>query len=90
MLKTTLAAGIIIGAAIGLPLGPTIISAQAAPVVQEDDPGWDCRLDGNRICGPTNTQAIAAGCYNDAAQLVAPWPCHVIVNADGSSDVYTG
>ena len=90
MLKT-LAAGVLISAAIGVPLaGPTIAISHATPVVQEDDPGWDCRLDGNRICGPTNTEAIAAGCSNDAAQLVAAWPCHVIVNADGSSDVYTG
>lgn len=22
-----------------------------APVLQEDDPGWDCRTMGNRVCG---------------------------------------
>lgn len=21
------------------------------PVLQEDDPAWDCRVDGNRVCG---------------------------------------
>ena len=88
MLKTTLAAGILIGAAIGVPIGPAIITAHAAPAIQEDDPGWDCVSMGNRVCGPTNSQGIEAGCYNDAAQLVAPWPCHVVVNPDGSSDAY--
>ena len=42
MLKTTLAAGILIGATIGVPIGPANITAHAAPASQEDDPRWDC------------------------------------------------
>ncbi len=90
MLKT-FAAGMLIGAALGLPIGPAIIAqAQAAPIV-EDDPAWSCATMGNRICGPANTNQLAAGCYNDSAQLVAPWPCHVIVDpSTGVGDVYEG
>lgn len=86
------AAGIVIGAALGIPAGAIISSAPAiaAPAVTEDSPAFDCIFDGNRICGPGNAQGAAAGCYNDHAALVAPWPCHIVVNPDGSSDVYTG
>ncbi|KAB7761776.1 hypothetical protein [Mycolicibacterium mucogenicum] len=89
--RFTLAAGIVIGAALGLPAGAIISAppASAAPV-QEDQPGWDCVFDGNRICGPGNTQGVAAGCYNDRGALVAPWPCHIVTNAAGEADVYTG
>lgn len=31
------------------------------PVLMEDDPGWDCTLDGDRICGPLTDAARAAG-----------------------------
>ena len=61
-----------------------VITADAAPVY-EDSPAWDCVTMGNRVCGPTNTQGVAAGCYNDAGDIVALWPCHVVVNPDGSS-----
>lgn len=89
MLKT-LAIGALLGAALGIPIGPAIIAqAQASPVV-EDDPAFDCVSMGNRICGPGNPQGQPAACYDDGGVIVAPWPCHVIVNADGSSDVYTG
>lgn len=88
--RIALAVGILIGAAIGVPVGPAIINAQAQPAIQEDDPGWDCRTMGMRDCGPANTQGVTAGCYNDAAELVAVWPCHVVVNADGSADVFEG
>lgn len=37
---------------------------------REDDPGFDCRLHGNRTCGPG--AAHAAGCYV-AGALVDPW-----------------
>lgn len=57
--------------------------------IQEDDPQWDCRTMGDRRCGPTNVQGVTAGCYADTGELVAVWPCRVVVNADGSSDVYT-
>ncbi len=87
-----LAAGIVIGAAFGIPAGAIISTAPAiaAPAVTEDSPAWDCIFDGNRICSPTNAHGAAPGCYNDRGALVAPWPCHVVVNADGSADVYTG
>lgn len=87
-----LAAGIVIGAAFGIPAGAIISSAPAtaAPAVTEDSPAFDCIFDGNRICSPSNPQGVAPGCYNDRGALVAPWPCHIVVNADGSSDVYAG
>lgn len=60
------------------------------PQVQEDDPGWSCVDDGNRICGPNNPEGKPAACYDDGGVIVALWPCHVVVNPDGSSDVYEG
>lgn len=89
MLVTRIGAALFVGAALTLSAGGV---AHAAPAgqVQEDDPGWDCRVDGNRICGPTNAQAVPAGCYADTGALVAAWPCHLVVNPDGSADVYTG
>ena len=62
----------------------------ADPTLEEDDIGWSCIDNGNRVCGPTNEQGFEAGCYNDQEVLVAPWPCHVVTNANGSSDVYGG
>lgn len=49
-------AGILVGFA--LPVGlcvPDDPPARYQPriVHAEDDPGWDCRTMGNRICGPT-------------------------------------
>lgn len=61
--------------------------AHAAP--NEDQPGWSCVDDGNRVCGPHNAQGAPAGCYDEGGVLVAAWPCYVVVNPDGSSDVYT-
>ena len=29
--------------------------------IEEDDPRWDCRTMGNKICGPTNAAAYDAG-----------------------------
>ncbi len=58
--------------------------------IGEDESGWDCRADGNRMCGPGNSQGVISGCYDDAGALVSVWPCHVVVNADGSADVYEG
>lgn len=54
----------------------------------EDSPSWSCVDDGNRICGPGNANGAPAGCYDDGGVLVAPWPCYVVVGADGSADVY--
>ena len=86
--RITVAAGVL-AAALGI---PAVGAAHADPVaqVQEDQPGWDCRTMGNRVCGPDNSQGLAAACYNDRAEVVAVWPCHVVVNPDGSSDVYEG
>lgn len=35
-----------------------------------------------------NTEGNAVGCYNDKGVMVSAAPCHIIVNPDGSSDVY--
>jgi hypothetical protein len=49
----------------------TASPAFAAPA--EDDPGFSCVVDGNRICGPNNDQGVPAGQYNEAGALI-PWP----------------
>lgn len=88
-----------------VPIGAAVVLSQAADAapcafayacdgsgvqrVQEDDPGWDCITMGDRSCGPTNSNGFVAGCYDDTGAMVAAWPCHVVVNPDGSSDVYT-
>ena len=33
-------------------------------IIMEDDPRWDCRVMGNRVCGPTNMQGVPAGDYS--------------------------
>jgi hypothetical protein len=35
----------------------------------EDSPQWDCRIHGNRICGPGNAQNVPAGYYFPAGWL---------------------
>jgi hypothetical protein len=30
----------------------------------EDSPQWDCRIHGNRVCGPGNGQNVPAGDYS--------------------------
>jgi hypothetical protein len=68
----------------------SLATAPAASAIEEDDPGWSCVTDGNRVCGPDGDDwGHAPGCYDDGGALVASWPCSVVVNADGSSDVYT-
>lgn len=37
---------------------------------QEDEAGWSCMTNGNRICGPGS--GAPAGCYRDG-ELVIPW-----------------
>jgi len=32
---------------------PSPSSAPAEHILQEDDPNWDCRFDGNQMCGVT-------------------------------------
>lgn len=58
-------------------------------VIAEDESGWDCVSMGNRICGPGNANGVPAGCFDEGGVLVAAWPCYVVVNPDGSSDVFT-
>ena len=40
-------------AAIGAGAAVTPSVPQSVPQIQEDDPSWDCRTMGNRVCGPT-------------------------------------
>jgi hypothetical protein len=54
--------------------GVTGLHGTAVASPQEDDPGFSCVTDGNRICGPGNANGVPPGCY-DAGVLVAPWPC---------------
>lgn len=91
---TTVALSAAVAGGITFGLGQVYLHrvAETAPAqaqqVQEDDPSWDCRTDGNRICGPDNVQDVQPGCYSDAGTLVAPWPCHIVVGPDGEADVY--
>lgn len=56
--------------------------------ITEDSPQWDCADMGDRVCGPDNASHVPAGCYDEGGVLVAPWPCRVVVNPDGTADVY--
>jgi hypothetical protein len=49
--------------------------AQALSEPLEDQPGWSCVDDGNRVCGPGNANGAPAGCYDDGGVLIAVWPC---------------
>lgn len=73
------------------PIAGHIADAPQSPAhrVEEDDPGWSCVSDGNRICGPANSEGKPAGCYDDGGVMVAAWPCYVVVNGKGDADVYT-
>lgn len=65
-------------------------AANADPTLQEDDPGWSCIDSASRVCGPLSDDwGHTPGCYDDTRTLVASWPCSVVVNPDGSSDIYT-
>lgn len=52
----------------------TLPVAAATPPL-EDEPGWSCVDDGNRICGPNNSEGKPAACYDDGGVIVALWPC---------------
>lgn len=61
LLTLALAGGLTIGA-----LAPErgVVPPTPTPTMvglMEDDPGWDCARDGNRICGPLTDDAAAAG-----------------------------
>jgi len=46
-------------------LALTVVGCQPANrQLQEDDPGWNCHIDGNRICGPSHERIrlVSAEC----------------------------
>ncbi len=47
------------------------IPANAQPI--EDDLGWSCVDDGNRICGPGNGLGLPPGEYGEGGVMVTPW-----------------
>jgi hypothetical protein len=49
---------------------PTGTVIHGTPKPAEDNPGFDCRTQGNRICGPGTS--FPAGCYSGGS-LVIPW-----------------
>jgi hypothetical protein len=65
----TLADGVI---AVGLLVGVAPIAV--AHAVEEDQPGWSCVDDGNKVCGPGNDEGKPAGRYDEGGVLVDPWP----------------
>ena len=46
------------------PTVPDYVVTTSDIFIDEDDPRWDCRVMGNRICGPTNVQGVPAGDYS--------------------------
>jgi DNA uptake protein ComE-like DNA-binding protein len=48
-----------------------VVPARPAEV-HDDDPNFNCATAGNHVCGPGNTEGLAAGCYDDGT-LVVPW-----------------
>lgn len=88
-----LSAKVVLGASLALGFGSLPIAhADQTGVqgVQEGSPQWSCVDDGNRVCGPNNPEGQPAACYDEGGVIVALWPCHVVVNPDGSSDVWDG
>lgn len=71
-------ASIITLGALGIHAAPY---AYASP--NEDQPGWSCVDDGNRVCGPGNANHVPPGCYDDGGVLFAPWPCIPWGRSDG-------
>lgn len=64
----------------------TALAVALSPVALqpfEDDPRWSCVDDGNRVCGPDNSEGQPAGCYDDGGVLWAVWPCEAWTPADG-------
>jgi hypothetical protein len=49
----------------------------------EDEPCWSCVDDGNRVCGPNNSEGKPAGCYDDGGVLEYVWPCNPWKPSDG-------
>lgn len=71
-------------AALALAISATLTPAAAhAETVYEDDPGWSCVDDGNRVCGPGNSEGKPAGCYDNGGVQFAAWPCEAWKPSDG-------
>ena len=51
------------------------VASAYADTPNEDEPGWSCVDDGNRVCGPGNPEHKPAACYDDGGVIVALWPC---------------
>ena len=69
------------GAAVGAML---LADPEASGAPQEDDPGWSCVDQGNRVCGPlSDDYGHTPGCYDDGGVLVELWPCDAWKPSDG-------
>lgn len=62
---------IVAGSAAAVWLSPHAYASQCL----EDMPCWSCVDDGNRVCGPGNSEGKPAACYDDGGVIVAYWPC---------------
>jgi hypothetical protein len=71
-MRTTIAAAALAVASV-VAMAPT---AAASP--NEDEPGWSCVDDGNKVCGPGNPEGKPAACYDEGGVIVALWPCHAV------------
>jgi hypothetical protein len=47
---------------------PAPLEGFTPPGLTEDSPGWDCRIHGNRVCGPGNDQGVAPGDYREGVK----------------------
>lgn len=64
------------------------VDQQSAPVIQEDDPGWDCATMGNLICGdPAHVYAAEAWAGWDATPDA--WDS-ITIDADAYRVEYVG
>ena len=53
--------GYVMATALIVPLASAFTHPQVVAQLQEDDPGWDCNVNGDRVCGdPTNVHAAEA------------------------------
>jgi hypothetical protein len=75
----------VLAAAVMIALAPLQVPADDTVVTaQEDDPRWDCRYDGNRVCGPgavlPDRTVAVAGDYSDPNC----WPGAIFCPAPGT------
>lgn len=40
----------------------------------EDESGFSCVDDGNKVCGPDNPAGVPAGLYDEGGVLIDVWP----------------